>query len=123
MTQNYQAGFSHVLSDIEKCLVSCISSGVAASVGLDADTICKTCTLQAHPNVPVVENLEDLWMVSKLQRERKAKQKAAKERRLFQLQVRNVYFYEPASTCDNAFCISPSHNTQHVGSIAIFVHL
>ena len=31
---------------------------------------CKT-TVQAHPNVPVVENLEDLWKLGKLQRERK----------------------------------------------------
>ena len=29
---------------------------------------------QAHPDVPVVENMEDLWKVSKLQRERKRRQ-------------------------------------------------
>ena len=28
---------------------------------------------QAHPEVPVVENLEDMWKVGKLQRERKAR--------------------------------------------------
>lgn len=32
-------------------------------------------TVQAHPDVPVVDNLEDIWLVSKLQEERKAKQK------------------------------------------------
>ncbi|DBB00652.1 TPA: hypothetical protein ACH3X3_002330 [Trebouxia sp. C0006] len=31
--------------------------------------------LLAHPDVPVVDNLEDIWLVSKLQEERKAKQK------------------------------------------------
>ena len=30
--------------------------------------------VQAHPNVPVVDNLEDIWLVNKLQQERKAKQ-------------------------------------------------
>jgi hypothetical protein len=53
--------------------------------------------LQAHPNVPVVENLEDLWLVSKLQRERKAKEQAAKQQRLVQLQV-----------CCNV-CVPPVH--------------
>lgn len=39
--------------------------------------------MQAHPNVPVVENMEDLWKVGKLQRERQHKQElaAAKEAR------------------------------------------
>lgn len=32
--------------------------------------------------MPVVENLEDLWMVSRLQRERKTKEEAEKARRL-----------------------------------------
>ena len=31
---------------------------------------------QAHPDVPVVERMEDLWRVSKLQRERKARAQA-----------------------------------------------
>ena len=31
---------------------------------------------QAHPDVPVVERMEDLWRVSKLQRERKARAEA-----------------------------------------------
>ena len=35
----------------------------------------KLSTVQAHPDVPVVDNLEDIWLVSKLQEERKAKQK------------------------------------------------
>lgn len=41
--------------------------------------------MQAHPNVPVVENMEDIWKVSKLQRERErtaelaAKAQARKE--------------------------------------------
>ena len=38
---------------------------------------------QAHSDVPVVENMEDLWKVGKLQRERQRKQElaAAKEAR------------------------------------------
>ena len=32
-------------------------------------------TVQAHPDVPVVDNLEDIWLVSKLQEERKVKEK------------------------------------------------
>ncbi|KAL3147634.1 hypothetical protein ABBQ38_014684 [Trebouxia sp. C0009 RCD-2024] len=31
--------------------------------------------LQAHPDVPVVDNLEDIWLVNKLQQERKAKER------------------------------------------------
>lgn len=38
--------------------------------------------LKAHPGVPVVENLEDLWMVSKLQRQRKEAEAAKKRTRL-----------------------------------------
>lgn len=33
----------------------------------------KLLCVQAHPDVPVVDNLEDIWMVNKLQQERKAK--------------------------------------------------
>lgn len=33
--------------------------------------------VQAHPDVPVVEKMEDLWRVSKLQRERKRRQEQA----------------------------------------------
>ena len=32
---------------------------------------------QEHPDVPVVTNMEDIWKVSKLQREREAKKDAA----------------------------------------------
>ena len=46
-------------------------------------------SLQAHPDVPVVENLEDLWMVSKLQRERKAREAAAKAASLARMRVRH----------------------------------
>ncbi|CAL8470902.1 g10444 [Coccomyxa elongata] len=41
--------------------------------------------IKAHPDVPVVENMEDLWKVSKLQRERKRRQEqiaALKEARV-----------------------------------------
>ena len=38
--------------------------------------------MREHPNVPVVENLEDLWMVSKLQREKKAREEQEKEKKL-----------------------------------------
>ena len=43
--------------------------------------------VQAHPDVPVVDNLEDIWLVSKLQEERKAKQK--EQERAQQLQQYN----------------------------------
>ncbi len=33
--------------------------------------------MQAHPNVPVVENMEDIWKVGKLQRERERKAELA----------------------------------------------
>ena len=33
--------------------------------------------MQAHPDVPVIENMEDMWKVSKLQRERKHKEELA----------------------------------------------
>lgn len=33
---------------------------------------------QEHPDVPVVENLRDMWKVTKLQQERKAKQEKEK---------------------------------------------
>ncbi|KAI7844470.1 hypothetical protein COHA_001973 [Chlorella ohadii] len=38
--------------------------------------------IKANPNVPVVENLEDLWMVSRLQNEKKRKEEQEKARRL-----------------------------------------
>ncbi|KAI3425374.1 hypothetical protein D9Q98_009138 [Chlorella vulgaris] len=41
------------------------------------DNLAKT-----HPGVPVVENLEDLWLVSRLQNERKAKEEKAKTKKL-----------------------------------------
>jgi hypothetical protein len=45
------------------------------------------CAVQAHPDVPVVENLEDLWLVTKLQNERKAKEERQKQKKL---QVRHA---------------------------------
>ena len=39
--------------------------------------------MQTNPSVPVVENLEDIWLVSKLQNERKAAQ--SKQGRVAQL--------------------------------------
>lgn len=36
----------------------------------------------SHPGVPVVENLEDLWLVSKLQQERKSKEEENKQKKL-----------------------------------------
>ncbi len=38
--------------------------------------------INSHPDVPVVENLEDLWLVSKLQKERKAKEEDQKRKKL-----------------------------------------
>ncbi len=46
------------------------------------------CPFQAHPGVPVVDNLEDIWRVSKLQRERKAEAEAKKKAHLARMQVR-----------------------------------
>lgn len=43
--------------------------------------------LQANPGVPVVDNLEDIWRVTKLQRERKAKEEAIKKARLVKMRV------------------------------------
>eukprot|EP00889_Picochlorum_renovo_P004850 jgi/Picre1/31880/NNA_007228.t1 len=37
---------------------------------------------KSHPGVPVVENLEDLWLVSKLQQERKSKEEENKQKKL-----------------------------------------
>ena len=37
--------------------------------------------VQEHPNVPVVTNMEDIWKVSKLQRERERKADAAAKAR------------------------------------------
>ena len=33
------------------------------------------CFAKAHPDVPVVENLEDIWLVNRLQQERKARER------------------------------------------------
>ena len=44
--------------------------------------------LTSHPNVPVVENLEDLWMVSKLQKERKDKEENEKRKKLVAVRER-----------------------------------
>ena len=33
--------------------------------------------MQEHPDVPVVDNMEDLWKVAKLQKERKARETIA----------------------------------------------
>ncbi|KAL6771679.1 hypothetical protein ACKKBG_A27385 [Auxenochlorella protothecoides x Auxenochlorella symbiontica] len=42
--------------------------------------------IKAHPDVPVVENLEDIWQVSKLQAERKEKEEREKQARLKEIQ-------------------------------------
>ena len=52
------------------------------------DGYCDVPCVQANPGVPVVDNLEDIWRVSKLQRERKAKEEAAKKARLVKMRVR-----------------------------------
>lgn len=38
------------------------------------DCSCRLCAVQANPSLPVVERLEDLWLLSRLQQERKAQQ-------------------------------------------------
>jgi hypothetical protein len=45
--------------------------------------------MQKHPGVPVVDNLEDIWRVSKLQRERKAEAEAKKKAHLARMRVRD----------------------------------
>lgn len=44
--------------------------------------------MREHPDVPVVENLEDLWMVSKLQREKKAREEQEKQKKLQEVKER-----------------------------------
>lgn len=44
------------------------------SAELSTAMMCYLCMLQANPALPVVERLEDLWLLSKLQQERKAKE-------------------------------------------------
>ena len=46
--------------------------------------ISDACTLQANPDVPVVENLEDIWLVGKLQKERQAKRQAQERQQQLQ---------------------------------------
>lgn len=56
--------------------------------------------MRKHPNVPVVENLEDLWLVSKLQQERKAKEEKEKAAKLEKLksQLESAYGVGQAPT-------------------------
>jgi hypothetical protein len=51
--------------------------------------------LAAHPGVPVVDALEDIWLVSKLQRERKSKEEEAKAARLGEMRARLEAAYGP----------------------------
>ena len=61
--------------------------------------MCPHVVMQAHPGVPVVDNLEDIWRVSKLQRERKAEAEAKKKAHLARMRVRRSVhdLVEPAS--------------------------
>ena len=49
-----------------------------------------------HPNVPVVENIEDLWLVSKLQQERKKKEEESKNKKLTAIKSKLEDIYGPA---------------------------
>ncbi len=63
--------------------------------------------VQAHPGVPVVENLEDLWMVSKLQGERKARDADAKRARLARMHPPPPSFHESLTLSQSAL---PPHS-------------
>ena len=54
--------------------------------------------IKSHPNVPVVENLEDLWLVSKLQQERKKKEEEAKQKKLHAIKDKLEGMYGPPTT-------------------------
>ena len=56
-----------------------------------------SCLSQAHPGVPVVDNLEDIWRVSKLQRERKAEAEAMKKAHLARMRVRHRWRLRPST--------------------------
>ncbi len=57
------------MTDMLKGYACCVSNGACeANQGLP---------VQEHPDVPVVTNMEDMWKVSKLQRERERKADAA----------------------------------------------
>ena len=60
----------------------------------------KLSTVQAHPDVPVVDNLEDIWLVSKLQEERKAKQKQQERAQQLQ-QYKQVIKHLGSYSCYN----------------------
>ena len=52
---------------------------------------------RAHPDVPIVENLEDLWLVSKLQQERKMKEEKMKQSKLQAMHSTLEDLYGPGS--------------------------
>jgi len=51
--------------------------------------------IKRNPQVPVVENLEDLWLVSKLQQERKAKEAETKHKKLAMIKSNLEGMYGP----------------------------
>lgn len=51
--------------------------------------------LASNPDVPVVENLEDLWLVSKLQQERKRKEEQEKQEKLKSMKTKLEDIYGP----------------------------
>lgn len=51
--------------------------------------------IKRNPHVPVVENLEDLWLVSKLQQERKAKEAETKHKKLAMIKSNLEGMYGP----------------------------
>lgn len=55
--------------------VICSSSACGCEQRCKLCESCHALHVQAHPDVPVVDNLEDIWLVNKLQQERKAKQR------------------------------------------------
>lgn len=63
--------------------------------------------IREHPDVAVVDNLEDIWRVGRLQREKKSKERAAKEKRLGELRDRLERENEYNGTGDDNHVVPP----------------
>jgi hypothetical protein len=62
--------------------------------------------MQEHPDVGVVENLEDMWVLSKFQRDKKAKEEAEKQKKL---QVGGLSFVFLSISSFQCFIVSSFH--------------
>lgn len=71
---------SYAACTVARCVLcrSAVGFGVQERQKAVSEGCRQRCVLlQEHPDVPVVEDLRDMWRVSKLHQERKAKQEAA----------------------------------------------